>query len=128
MNERVEESWATREMGRIISGEWYGLAEEIVEQLAEEQSENPFVALAERLKERAMEILLQVTCPKEYCHRTFEIEGTANWIIVNFFLGQVHWDAITREYEDGLVREGGVKISDYEWEWEEADGGECDDD
>jgi len=109
-------------MSRIISSGWYSMAEEIVEQLAEEQNANPFVALAERLKERAMEILLQVSCPKEHCHHTFEIEDTANWIIVNFFLGQVHWDAIVREYEEDLVREGGTKVSDYEWTWESVDG------
>lgn len=123
-----QESWATREMSKIISNNWYGLAEEIVERLAEKQHENPFVALAERLHEWTKDHLLQVYCPKERCRHTFMIEGTAKWIIVNFFLGQVNWDSIAREYEDDLVREGGTKVDDCNWTWELADGGEYDED
>lgn len=122
-----QESWATRIVSTYLANDWYGVAEDIVTELAGDGQENPFDVLAGRLEEWVEEQLLLVSCPKPHCYHTFQIDGTARWVIVNFFLGQVNWDAVAREYEEDLVREGGTKIDDYHWEWEEADGGEYDD-
>jgi hypothetical protein len=121
-----KESWATREASRYLGNNWYGVAEGIVQNLVEEEDENPFVTLAERLRNWAEEELLSVFCPKEFCHHVFDISGVAEFVL-RAWLDDVNWDAIAREYEEDLVREGGNKISDYEWTWEEADGGEWDD-
>lgn len=114
------ESWATRTVSAHLACGWYSVAEDMVEELAREENTNPFNALADRLEQWVEEGLTKVHCPKRHCGHQFEISGVAQAIIVAF-LHDADWDAIAKEYEEDMIREGGIKLDDYEWRWD------CDD-
>jgi hypothetical protein len=125
MNEK-QESWATRTISSHLANTWYGVAEEFVEVLRNNESSDPITELAKFLENWVSGMLSEIQCPK--CDKSIGLEGIP-LVIVMDFVDDVDWLSVAEGYEEDLEREGGTKLADGSWAWyDEVDGGEWDDD